>query len=127
MKIRRDKLDLVFSKLIRARDRWTCQRCGSVHASHSGGLHCSHYHSRRHQGTRFDELNCVALCYGCHMYLTGNPQAHHEFMRLRLTARQLDLLEHRARAVCKRNQAERELLYRELRRRLGVLQGEIRP
>lgn len=127
MRIKRDKLDDVFSRLIRARDRWTCQRCGAVHASNSGGLHCSHYWSRRNQGTRFDEMNCVALCYGCHMYLTGNPQSHHEFIRGRLTPRQLELLEYRARADCKRNKAERELLYKELRRRLAELQGEIRP
>lgn len=39
-------------------------------------LHCSHFHGRGKWGTRFDPLNCEALCYGCHMYLTSQPEIH---------------------------------------------------
>lgn len=69
-----------FSKCIRARANWTCQRCGAVHASNSRGLHCSHHHSRRNWGIRFEPLNCEALCYGCHALVGGTQERREEVM-----------------------------------------------
>lgn len=65
MKLR--KTDSLFSKYIRNRDNWICQRCHTQHEKGSQGLHCSHFFSRGRENTRFDEENCIALCFGCHL------------------------------------------------------------
>lgn len=67
MKIKIRPTDTLFSKIVRTRDDWTCQRCGHKYEPNCGAsLHCSHYYSRGKENTRFDLDNCIALCYGCH-------------------------------------------------------------
>tara|TARA_X000001036_G_scaffold334292_1_gene313204 strand:+ start:3505 stop:3882 length:378 start_codon:yes stop_codon:yes gene_type:complete len=53
------KLDAVFSKYIRARDKY-CVICGSSDQANNG-----HLFSRRHYATRWSELNCNQQCYPC--------------------------------------------------------------
>jgi len=53
------KLDAVFSKYIRARDKY-CVICGSPDQANNG-----HLFSRRHYATRWCELNCNQQCYPC--------------------------------------------------------------
>lgn len=65
--------DSAFSKCVRARVNWTCERCGAVHERNSTGLHCSHFHGRGNWSLRFEPLNAFAHCYGCHSYLGANP------------------------------------------------------
>lgn len=64
MKLR--STDILFSQMIRTRDKWTCQRCRKRYEPPTQGLHCSHYWGRARENTRFDPYNCVALCFGCH-------------------------------------------------------------
>ena len=66
MKLR--KADIVFSKWIRNRDKWRCQRCGHQHEENSRGLHCSHYWGRGRESSRFSPENCDALCFPCHRF-----------------------------------------------------------
>jgi hypothetical protein len=66
--------DKWFSLYIRARDNWTCQRCGRQYEpyteggdnSHLMGLHNAHCFGRGAHATRWDEENCLTLDYGCH-------------------------------------------------------------
>jgi hypothetical protein len=67
------------SLYVRARDR-ACARCGLV----KNRMECAHIFSRGYSATRTDELNAVALCSGCHRYLTRNPHEHVEFFQTRL-------------------------------------------
>lgn len=63
------KADDIFSKAIRTRDKWTCQRCDNYFPEGKRrGLDCSHYFGRQAQGTRFEPDNCISLCRGCHNY-----------------------------------------------------------
>lgn len=58
--------DIVFSKLIRLRDR-QCLMCGRKGTGDgTGGLQASHFYSRRKWNTRFDPENVDSLCIGCH-------------------------------------------------------------
>ncbi len=66
MKIKIRPADKLFSNYIRARDKWTCQRCFTRYEPPTRALHCSHYFGRGRENTRFDEENCIALCHGCH-------------------------------------------------------------
>lgn len=63
------KTDIKFSRYIREKANWTCEKCGKVCKIGDeiyGQLQASHYFSRRHENTRFDERNVHALCAGCH-------------------------------------------------------------
>ena len=71
--MKRSTADIWFSKCIRARDKYTCQRCFRVYPPDSTALHCSHHFSRRHRTVRFDCLNAISLCFSCHQWFGGNP------------------------------------------------------
>ena len=62
-------LDSEFSKWIKARDNYTCQRCRREHATNSCGLHNSHYIGRSNRTVRWDPENCDAMCNGCHGWM----------------------------------------------------------
>lgn len=78
MKVKVDAADRLFSRYIRERDSWTCQRCHARHPVGSMGLHCSHYFGRGRESTRFDSANCDSLCYPCHM-LWGHGDRRDEY------------------------------------------------
>lgn len=56
------KLDVIFSKVIRARDK-KCLKCGKRE-----NLQCAHVSSRTHLAGRWNEMNAITLCTGCHLY-----------------------------------------------------------
>jgi hypothetical protein len=68
-----------FSLCIRQRANWTCQRCGKKNPPPSKSLHCAHYEGRGNWATRFDPLNCFALCHGCHSFLDGRKIEFEQF------------------------------------------------
>jgi hypothetical protein len=82
--VKRTAADIRFSKMIRERDGYQCQRCGTVHAPNSFGLHSAHCFSRGKQATRLDPENAAALCYGCHRFIDGHPSEREAFFRARL-------------------------------------------
>ncbi len=98
MKIRRDKLDLLFSKCIHLRDKY-CQRCGGT-----SGLQTAHFHGRARKSVRWDEENACLLCFGCHQYFHSHPLEFVEFFKKRLGER-FDLLNGRARIPNKPDKA----------------------
>ena len=76
--IKRTQADIWFSKCIRERAGWRCEKCGAQHAENSMGLHCSHHYGRRNWGIRFEPLNCEALDYGCHSHYGGTEDRRRE-------------------------------------------------
>lgn len=74
-----DKADKEFSHYIRSRDNWTCQRCLKKYTPPTSALHNSHFKGRGKEATRFEPLNCDALCYGCHRYFTAQPDEHYKW------------------------------------------------
>jgi len=87
--------DREWSKFIRTRDNWTCQRCSKQYDPPTSALHCSHFWSRGNWSVRFDEDNTEALCYGCHSYLGGNPVEFHKYYLEKLGQERFDALEQR--------------------------------
>lgn len=111
-------VDKYFSRCIRERNNWTCERCGSKHETNSMGLHCSHFHGRGKWATRFDPDNCFSLCYGCHSYLGGHPEEHRRFAEARLGAGMIQILQERVNnsslgRLAKRSEAQIRKHYRE--------------
>lgn len=70
--MKRDHLDAKWSKAIRARDNFTCRRCGKQHLFNSRGLHAAHIFSRGIKRLRHDLRNGMSLCYGCHRVADSN-------------------------------------------------------
>lgn len=76
-KVKIDAADEAFSLYIRTRDGWKCKRCQKQYTPPTRALHCSHFQGRGKEATRFEPLNCDALCYGCHQYFTSHPGEHY--------------------------------------------------
>lgn len=70
------KLDMVFSKKIRERDR-RCLRCGQTEM-----LQCAHLISRTYKALRWNPNNAICLCYRDHIFWAHkNPLEFAEFVR----------------------------------------------
>lgn len=82
-KVKIDAADKAFSLWVRTRDKWTCQRCGRKYVPPTNSLQCSHFQGRGKEATRFEPLNCDALCYGCHQYFTAHPAEHYAWQVMR--------------------------------------------
>jgi predicted restriction endonuclease len=66
--MKRSPADNLFSKYIRKRAGYKCQKCGTQHEANSKGLHCAHVFTRGGYVLRFDERNALSLCYPCHTW-----------------------------------------------------------
>jgi 5-methylcytosine-specific restriction endonuclease McrA len=75
------KADVLFSKLVRDRDR-ACQECGTV-----DNLQCAHLISRSYKSIRTNFDNAVALCRGCHTRYTHRPLEWREWVETRFPGR----------------------------------------
>ena len=77
IKLRRS--DILFSLYLRAKRRWRCEYCGRMCRDFTGTtifykLETSHYFSRSHENTRYDEENCRVLCFTCHKRMGGHTR-----------------------------------------------------
>lgn len=96
IKLKRTEADQLFSKYIRERSDWFCEKCFMDCKDNKGYLDCSHYHSRAKRSVRFDPMNAAALCKKCHDYMGKNPREHEAFFLKRLGRNSFQLLELRA-------------------------------
>ena len=65
--------DTAFSKCVRVRDNWVCQKCGRCYPRNSSDLHCSHNFLRGYRNIRWHPLNAMALGFTCHRWYGDNP------------------------------------------------------
>lgn len=79
--IRRDRLDKIFSDLVRERAGWRCEYSGTGPDSH---LECAHIYGRRKKSVRWHPLNAVCLSHAMHRYFTENPMAFANWLRSRM-------------------------------------------
>jgi len=80
LKGRRRKADALFSAWIRARDGHRCVVTGSERFPQ-----CSHFHSRKFNGTRFDPDNCITLSAKVHWdWESKKATTYRDFMIKRL-------------------------------------------
>lgn len=71
----KNKSDILFSKIIRARGH--CQRCGE---SNPAQLQCAHIITRKYSAVRTCEENAWCLCARCHRRLTDWPREHSRYI-----------------------------------------------
>ncbi len=63
-------MDTMWSLRVRSRDGWQCQHphCRRFLGHERGRLHAHHIFSRAKQTTRWDLINGISLCGGCHKF-----------------------------------------------------------
>lgn len=71
--MKRDRLDTIFSNVIREAADYVCDRCRKNYRDRPMALHCSHIFGRQHKSVRASSLNAQALCYPCHRWYGENP------------------------------------------------------
>ena len=118
MKIKQNKYDILFSKLIRLRDV-DCQRCYK-----GGRLECSHIFSRRNRSLRHDTRNAKALCFNCHRWWHESPTEAYEWLVSIIGEPQYDKLRLMAHAVRKNpKKPELDMLYVEMKEEIKYLES----
>ena len=115
-KIKLRYTDGLYRKWRLVRDHFTCQKCGQPYPpDNAGSLEVAHFHSRRHENTRFDEENTLCLCrVRCHQYFDTHRTEFEAFMLERLGQERYDLLELRAHITKKRDDASDRLILKEM-------------
>ena len=124
-RIKRSLADDLFSKYIRARDNYTCQRCHR-YFENGIGLDNSHYWGRGNQTTRYDPDNCDALCRGCHEYAgsgDGRDDWYTPFKKKQLGEQRYNALMVRAHQTGKKDETLARLYVRGLIRELEQERG----
>jgi hypothetical protein len=116
--------DTWFSKCVRERADWTCERCGSVHERGSMGLHCSHIFSRRHRTLRWCGDNAQALCFGCHSWYGGSPADSGRWIESVLGEGYLDILREKRDAKIKIPVSEEKDIARHYRNEFRRMEEE---
>ena len=119
MKIRIDKLDVLFSKVIRKRA--ALNFCGCEYCGAQTRLQCSHFVGRRKRATRWDMDNACGLCFTCHQYLDEHPYEHTAYFTKRLGTEKLEELVRKGNMIVK---IDRDLMEIYLKRQLELLGGE---
>lgn len=111
--IKIDVADQLFSKWVRNRDNWTCNRCKKVKEKGNASLHNSHYWGRGKESTRFEPDNCDALCYGCHhIWEKDEREEYREFKINQLGQKRFDSLRLQAHQYHKKDRAMERIRWR---------------
>lgn len=76
-KIKVKQLDALWSKAVRARDRFTCQVCYSTDAKNMQAMHII---SRSEWAIRWDLENGICGCKACHKFFTYKPVAWKDWL-----------------------------------------------
>lgn len=120
--------DTWFSKCVRERANWTCEKCGKQYEEGSTGIHCSHIFSRRHRTIRWCGDNAQALCFSCHQWFGGNPADSAVWLDELLGEGHIELLREKRDSMVKVSKLEEKEIakhYREEHKRMkeGRLNG----
>ena len=119
--MKRDKLDIIFSKLVRERADWTCEVCFKKFPENAQNLHCSHIYGRRHRSTRWWGPNASSMCPGCHRRLTEEPLEFAAWVVATFGEGHSEALRARRNAILKLSDPEKEEFYQFMKRELEKL------
>ncbi len=127
-KMKRDPADDAFSKAVRIRDKWTCQKCERVFLEHERrNLDCSHFWGRGKENTRFDPENADALCGfytsgRCHSKWEKEERKDYEAFKINQLGQEgFDLLEFRKNVYKKK---DRKMRFVEMKEYLRLIEEE---
>jgi len=106
--------DTWFSRCVRERASWACERCGKYYAPPTNALQCSHFVGRENYATRFEPLCAFSHCYSCHTFFHGNPHLFTDWAKEKLGIDLYDLL------IEKSNDIDRGRLARRSKKAIAV-------
>jgi len=118
-----DKLDKITSEIIKIRDENTCQRCGSK--PRPKGCHWAHIFSRSKHFIRWDFLNSIVLCNGCHRFWHANPLSSQIWFEAKFPHRYNYLQIEIQKTVRQIPTSELQDLYESHKQKLKELQAEV--
>ena len=122
MAIRRNKLDIVFSNLIRERANWYCEVCCTNFRYGGGMLDCAHIMGRRSVATRWHPLNAVSMCRSDHLFFTEHPFDFADWCRGHFGGDVVSELQRVANTPVKWTKKDREEIYQHYKRELKRLE-----
>lgn len=104
-----EKLDKIFSLYIRLRDTdengyFKCPTCGKIKPFDKAD--CSHYWSRSHMATRFDEDNCCVECSYDNRMNSSHLDGLGKYLKKKLGEQKFELLEWKHNQTCKWSEFE---------------------
>ena len=126
MGIKRDAADAAFSDALRYSRGYTCECCGIQGGKRNSGLvaiETAHIHSRRHKSIRWDTLNALALCGGCHRKMTENPLDWVAFLEGYVGEGYLDILREKRNTIFKTNKTMRACIAKHYRQELKLMEA----
>lgn len=122
--MKRDKMDIIFSKLVRERANWTCEVCGTHYPEGKRqGLECSHFFTRSKRSTRWHPKNAAAHCTKCHFHLGGNPIEFAEWIEGHLGKPEAEALRLKANTPLKFTKTMKADLYQEMKAEMSRLEA----
>jgi len=97
--IKKEKeLDKLWSKAVRTRDKYACQKCGKVNKR----VHAAHIYSRIHKNTRWDTKNGITLCHYCHIFWSHRqPVEFTEWIKEKIGTRRFNSLKKKSDTLLK--------------------------
>ena len=119
MAIKRDQSDIQFSLAIRMYRHFTCESCGAT----EGKTEAAHIYGRRHKSVRWDTLNILCLCHGCHRKFTENPLDFQSWLVETLGQGYLDILNEKRNRVQKTNPTYRKEVAKHYRNEIKLLES----
>jgi hypothetical protein len=121
------RLDTIFSEYIRRRDSddrgfVKCISCGKI--LHWKDSDCGHYINRKHNSTRYDEMNCNAQCRSCNRFDEGNMQGYRKGLISKFGEKEVEMLEIKKFNACRLDRTEINILADVYRKKLKDLKQE---
>ena len=90
-----DKLEGLWSAIVRYRDKYVCRWCGKGHTPGDSSYHASHIRPKsRGHACRFDLLNGKGLCMHCHLHVWHkDPLLANKFLKTIRTPEEIEYLD----------------------------------
>ncbi len=85
-------------------------------------MDCSHTHSRRHVGIRYDTTNANCLCSGCHRWWHENPTESGAWLTGLMGQGFMDRLLEKKNQIIKTPKSEIKLITRHYRLQLKIIE-----
>lgn len=119
------KLDVAFSKFIRARDTkqgyGRCCSCGAI--KDYSQLDAGHFINRKWRATRWDEKNVHAQCIACNRFGEGDAGGYALFMLDTYGRETIDYLRAVSRETMKYSDFDGEMLIKQYKEKTKLLTG----
>ena len=123
MSVKREPLDIIFSKAIRESYDYTCCNCELSYRHDTGYIHCAHVHTRKHRSTRWNATyGAIALCAKCHRRFTDFPVEWGDFLRRYMGSSNYDEAKRLAWSVRKYTKAEKKEMIAHYKAQLAHLE-----